>query len=208
MNKNIDYRLYLVTDRKVLGDTPLEIAVENAIKGGVTLVQIREKDCLGKEFLQYAKDVKKVTDKYNVPLIVNDRVDIALAIGAAGVHVGQNDMDASYVRNIIKDNMILGVSVSNKEDAIKAVKDGADYVGVGAIYETTVKLDAVSVKLNMLKEIVDSIDIPVVAIGGINEKNIEEVLSTNIDGVAVISAILRKKDIINASINLLNAYKK
>lgn len=208
MNKNIDYRLYLVTDRKVLGDTPLEIAVENAIKGGVTLVQIREKDCLGKEFLQYAKDVKKVTDKYNVPLIVNDRVDIALAIGAAGVHVGQNDMDASYVRNIIKDNMILGVSVSNKEDAIKAVKDGADYVGVGAIYETTVKLDAVSVKLNMLKEIVDSIDIPVVAIGGINEKNIEEVLSTNIDGVAVISAILGKKDIINASINLLNAYKK
>ena len=208
LNKNIDYKLYLVTDREVLKGRDLKQAVEDAILGGVTLVQIREKNCSGKDFLKYASEVKSVTDKYSIPLIVNDRVDIALAINAQGVHIGQNDMDAKAVRRIIGNDMILGVSASNKEEAIKAVKDGADYLGIGAMYTTNVKKDAINVNLNNLKEIVDNVSIPIVAIGGINFENSSEVLNVGIDGIAVVSSILAHEDVKKAANILLNECNK
>ncbi|WP_040330369.1 thiamine phosphate synthase [Clostridium ihumii] len=207
MNK-IDYSLYLVTDRNILKNRDLKDEVENAIKGGVTLVQLREKECGGKDFLEYAIEVKEITDKYNVPLIINDRVDIALAIDAAGVHVGQNDIPAKVVRELIGKNKVLGISVSNLEEAKKAVEDGADYLGIGAIYSTSTKKDAKNVKLNMLKEIRDNIKIPIVAIGGIDKNNAKEVIECNIDGIAVVSAILSENDIELAAKNLKSFFIK
>lgn len=207
MNK-IDYSLYLVTDRNILKNRDLKDEVENAIKGGVTLVQLREKECGGKDFLKYAIEVKEITDKYNIPLIINDRVDIALAIDAAGVHVGQNDIPAKVVRELIGKNKVLGISASNLEEAKKAVEDGADYLGVGAIYSTSTKKDAKNVKLNMLKEIRDNIKIPIVAIGGIDKNNAKEVIECNIDGIAVVSAILSENDIELAAKNLKSFFIK
>ena len=207
MNK-IDYSLYLVTDRNILKNRDLKDEVENAIKGGVTLVQLREKECGGKDFLKYAVEVKEITDKYNIPLIINDRVDIALAIDAAGVHVGQNDIPAKVVRELIGKNKVLGISASNLEEAKKAVEDGADYLGVGAIYSTSTKKDAKNVKLNMLKEIRDNIKIPIVAIGGIDKNNAKEVIECNIDGIAVVSAILSENDIELAAKNLKSFFIK
>lgn len=207
MNK-IDYSLYLVTDRNILKNRDLKDEVENAIKGGVTLVQLREKECGGKDFLKYAIEVKEITDKYNIPLIINDRVDIALAIDAAGVHVGQNDIPAKVVRELIGKNKVLGISASNLEEAKKAVEDGADYLGVGAIYSTSTKKDAKNVKLNMLKEIRDNIKIPIVAIGGIDKNNAKEVIECNIDGIAVVSAILSENNIELAAKNLKSFFIK
>ncbi|MGG7162236.1 thiamine phosphate synthase [Clostridium ihumii] len=207
MNK-IDYSLYLVTDRNILKNRDLKDEVENAIKGGVTLVQLREKECGGKDFLKYAIEVKEITDKYNVPLIINDRVDIALAIDAAGVHVGQNDIPAKVVRELIGKNKVLGISASNLEEAKKAVEDGADYLGIGAIFSTSTKKDAKNVKLNMLKQIRDNIKIPIVAIGGIDKNNAKEVIECNIDGIAVVSAILSENDIELAAKNLKSFFIK
>lgn len=207
MNK-IDYSLYLVTDRNILKNRDLKDEVENAIKGGVTLVQLREKECGGKDFLKYAIEVKEITDKYNVQLIINDRVDIALAIDAAGVHVGQNDIPAKVVRELIGKNKVLGISASNLEEAKKAVEDGADYLGIGAIYSTSTKKDAKNVKLNMLKQIRDNIKIPIVAIGGIDKNNAKEVIECNIDGIAVVSAILSENDIELAAKNLKSFFIK
>ena len=207
MNK-IDYSLYLVTDRNILKNRDLKDEVENAIKGGVTLVQLREKECGGKDFLKYAVEVKEITDKYDIPLIINDRVDIALAIDAAGVHVGQNDIPAKVVRELIGKNKVLGISASNLEEAKKAVEDGADYLGVGAIYSTSTKKDAKNVKLNMLKEIRDNIKIPIVAIGGIDKNNAKEVIECNIDGIAVVSAILSENNIELAAKNLKSFFIK
>lgn len=207
MNK-IDYSLYLVTDRNILKNRDLKDEVENAIKGGVTLVQLREKECGGKDFLKYAVEVKEITDKYDIPLIINDRVDIALAIDAAGVHVGQNDIPAKVVRELIGKSKVLGISASNLEEAKKAVEDGADYLGVGAIYSTSTKKDAKNVKLNMLKEIRNNIKIPIVAIGGIDKNNAKEVIECNIDGIAVVSAILSENNIELAAKNLKSFFIK
>lgn len=206
-NKNIDYSLYLVTDRDVLVDTDIYTAVEEAIKGGVTLVQLREKSLSTLEFYNIAVKIKIVTDKYKVPLIVNDRIDIAQAIDAAGVHIGQSDMPAIIARSIIGDNKILGISTSTLEEAQKAEREGADYVGVGAMFPTTTKEDASAVSVQCLKEIKESISIPVVAIGGINEKNVNLLRIANIDGIAVISDILGKKCVKTAA-EKLGAFMK
>ena len=195
MKNNIDYSLYLVTDRDVLVDTDIYTGVEEAIKGGVTVVQIREKSLGTLDFYNIAVKVKKITDKYKIPLIINDRIDIAQAIDAAGVHVGQSDMPAAIARSIIGENKILGVSTTTLEEALKAEQQGADYVGVGAMFLTTTKDDASAVSVECLKEIRKSISIPVVAIGGINEKNVELLKPANIDGIAVVSDILSKKSI-------------
>jgi thiamine-phosphate pyrophosphorylase len=194
MKKNIDYSLYLVTDRDVVMNTDIYTGVLEAIKGGVTVVQIREKRIGTLEFYNIAVKIKSITDKYQIPLIINDRIDIALAIGCDGVHLGQNDMPAGIARNILGNNKIIGVSASTLEEAQKAEKDGADYVGVGAMFLTTTKDDAKAVTVLSLKEIKEGISIPVVAIGGINEKNVELLLPANIDGIAVVSAILSKKN--------------
>ncbi|MBU3190475.1 thiamine phosphate synthase [Clostridium bowmanii] len=195
MRSNIDYSLYLVTDRDVLVDTDIYTDVEEAIKGGVTLVQIREKNMGTLEFYNFALKLKIITDKYKVPMIINDRLDIAQAIGAAGVHLGQRDMPADIARRILGDNKIIGVSTETLKQAQKAERQGADYVGVGAMFHTTTKDDASAVTINCLKEIKEGISIPVVAIGGISEKNVSLLRPANIDGIAVISAILGKKSV-------------
>lgn len=194
-NKNLDCTLYLVTDRDVLKGRDLKKAVEDAILGGVTLVQLREKDISSKEFYEIAKEIKNITDKYNVPLIINDRVDIALAVDSEGVHIGQKDLPADVVRKIIGEDKILGLSANTIEDALKAQMDGADYLGVGAMFPTNSKKDAESTSIETLKEIKKTVNIPVVAIGGVNETNVQKLKGTNIDGIAVISGILGKEDV-------------
>ena len=207
MKNNIDYSLYLVTDRDVLVDLDIFAAVEEAIKGGVTLVQLREKDLSTLEFYNIAVKMKIITDKYKIPLIINDRIDIAQSIDAAGVHIGQSDMPAGVARSIIGDNKILGVSTSTLKEAQRAERQGADYVGVGAMFPTTTKDDASAVSVHCLKEIKENISIPVVAIGGITEKNVDLLRIANIDGIAVVSDILGKK-CVKAAAEKLGAFMK
>lgn len=207
MKTDVNYKLYLVTDRDLLKNTDLYTAVEEAIKGGVTLVQLREKDLTTLEFYNTALNIKKVTDKYNIPLIINDRMDIALAVNASGVHIGQKDIPCTIARKILGNDKILGVSATTLSQAIKAEKEGADYIGVGAIFHTSTKQDANPVSIDMLKEIKETLSIPVVAIGGITIKNIHQLDSSNIDGIAVISDILGKEDIRLASENLNSLIK-
>ncbi|KXZ39335.1 thiamine-phosphate diphosphorylase [Alkalithermobacter thermoalcaliphilus JW-YL-7 = DSM 7308] len=202
LKMNVNYSLYLVTDRDILKGKDLFKSIEDAIIGGVTIVQIREKNISSLEFYNIAKKAKMVTDKYNIPLIINDRIDIAIAVDASGVHLGQQDLPAIVARNLIGKNKILGISVSNLELALKAEKDTADYIGVGAVFNTNTKKNTNKVSLDVLKQIKSCVNIPVVAIGGINETNIKSIQKTNVDGIAVVSAILGKDDIKNASKNI------
>lgn len=191
--------LYAVTDRSWLGDNSLATLVEESIKAGVTFVQLREKNLDLNEFVELAKEIKKLTDKYNIPYVINDNVEVALACNADGVHVGQNDMEVSNVREKIGKDKILGVSVQTVEQAILAEKKGADYLGVGAVFSTSTKLDATDVSFNILKEICNAVSIPVVAIGGINKNNILKLSSSGVDGIAVVSAIFAEKDVYKAT---------
>jgi thiamine-phosphate pyrophosphorylase len=195
MKPEIDYSLYLVTDRKLMSTPTLEDAVKQAIEGGTTLVQLREKTASSLEFYQTAVKIKHITDAHHIPLIINDRVDIALAVGAAGVHVGQSDLPAHIVRSIIGKNKILGVSASSLCEAVQAQKDGADYLGVGAMFATGTKTDAKLVSMEELKKIRSAVDLPIVVIGGINRKTIPTFNHTGIDGIAVVSALISAKDI-------------
>jgi thiamine-phosphate pyrophosphorylase len=195
--------LYVVTDRTWLGENQLKNQVEDIIRAGATFVQLREKDMPYDQFVQEAKEIKKVTDKYKVPFVINDNINIAIDVDADGVHVGQSDMSAVEVRKLIGNDKILGVSVQNVEQAMIAQESGADYVGVGAVFNTSTKEDANSVSHETLKEICNSISIPVVAIGGINEGNIMQLKGTGVDGVAVISAIFAKRDVYKATCDLL-----
>ena len=169
--EDIDYSVYLVTDRRNKTDEEFLNIIEEAIKGGTTVVQLREKTASTKEFYDLALRVKEITSRYGVPLLINDRIDIALAVDSEGVHIGQDDMPADIAREIIGEDKILGVSASTVEEAKKAEKDSADYIGSGAVFPTATKDDADSVSKEELKEIVDSIDIPVVAIGGLTVEN-------------------------------------
>lgn len=173
----------------------LEEAVEQAIVGGCTLVQLREKDCSSFDFYSTAVKVKEITDKYNVPLIINDRLDIALAVDAAGVHVGQSDMPATIIRKVIGDDKIIGVSTGSLDQALKAQEDGADYLGVGAMYSTGTKKDAKPTSMEELKKIRENVSIPIVVIGGINKDRIRDFEGTGIDGLAIVSAIIAQEDI-------------
>ncbi len=203
--KNIDLSLYLVTDKSEDVEKFLN-TIEEAIKGGTTVVQIREKTADTLDFYNLALKVKEITAKYGVPLIINDRVDIALAIDADGVHVGQSDMPCDVTRKLIGENKILGVSAATIEEAKKAQKDGADYIGTGAVFPTQTKDDAPSVTKQELKEIVESIDIPVVAIGGINLENAHELTDTGISGLSVVSAIMSSNNPKKSSEELLNIF--
>jgi thiamine-phosphate pyrophosphorylase len=202
MNK-VDCSLYLVTDREILGDRDLCKCIEEALLGGVTLVQLREKDISTLEFYNIALRVKEVTSKYNIPLIINDRMDIALACDADGLHVGQNDLPLNVARKILGENKIIGVSAATVEKAKEAEINGADYIGVGAIFPTGSKDDAITIGVERLQKIREAVDIPIVAIGGINQENCREVISKGADGIAVISAILGKENIKKVSEELL-----
>ncbi len=202
MNTELDYTLYLVTDSDLKSTETLEEAVESAINGGATIVQLREKTATSLAFYNTAKRVKKVTDSYNVPLIINDRVDIAVAIDAHGVHVGQTDLPASVVRKIIGPNKLLGVSASNLTEALAAVENGADYLGVGAMFVTRTKQDATFTSIEELNRICTLLPIPVVAIGGINQETLPLLSGSGIAGVAIVSAILSQPDITAATVAL------
>jgi len=199
MKPEINYSIYLVTDCELMSTETVEQAVEQAIKGGCTLVQLREKKLSSLDFYKTALKVKTITDHYNIPLIINDRVDIALAVDVAGVHVGQSDLPAKIVRNIIGNDKILGVSASSLTEAMQAEKEGADYLGVGAMFITGTKTDAELVSLESLKEIKRTTSLPIVAIGGINKDTIPLLADTGIDGIAVVSAIISEKDIFMAA---------
>lgn len=206
MKNKIDYTLYLCTDRDLMSSATIEENVELAIKGGCTVIQLREKNCSSKEFYDLAVSVKKITDKYNVPLIINDRVDIAMAVDAAGVHIGQSDLPADVVRRIIGDDKIIGVSTAKLEEALKAVKDGADYLGVGAMYSTDTKTDARPVTIEELKEIRKNVNIPIVVIGGINMNTLGNFKNMGIDGLAVVSAIVAQPDVEKAAKDMYEAF--
>ncbi len=187
--------LYAVTDRAWTGRQSLYQQVEAALKGGVTCVQLREKELDEAKFLQEAKELCALCRRYGVPFIVNDNVDIAIACKADGIHVGQEDMAADEVRRLIGEEMILGVSVHTVEEARQAVADGADYLGLGAVFPTTTKTDVEQMPNNLLREICDAVDVPVVAIGGINRNNIKSLSGSGVDGVALVSAIFSAADI-------------
>ena len=203
--KSIDLSLYLVTDDSSDEEQFLN-TIEEGIKGGVSVVQIREKTAETLDFYNLALKVKKITSKYNVPLIINDRVDVAMAIDAEGVHVGQSDMPCDITRKLIGNDKILGVSAATISEAKKAEKDGADYIGTGAVFPTATKDDAPSITKKDLKEIVESINIPVVAIGGITLDNACELLDTGISGLSVVSAIMSAENPKKASEELLNIF--
>lgn len=197
-----DYSLYLVTDRSLMTTDTLSEAVEQAILGGCTMVQLREKNISSLDFFKLATEIKAVTDSFGVPLIINDRIDIALAVHAAGVHIGQSDIPAAIVREIIGDDMLMGVSASSVSEAIQAQKDGADYLGVGAMFPTGTKTDAAIVSIKELQNIRKSVALPIVAIGGINKENAGLFHDMGMDGLAVVSAIIAQPNIRQAASEL------
>ena len=187
--------LYAVTDRAWTGKQTLYEQVEAALKGGVTCVQLREKELDETAFLQEAKELCALCRRYGVPFLVNDNVEIAIACGADGIHVGQEDLTAGEVRRRVGENMILGVSVHTVEEARQAVRDGADYLGLGAVFPTSTKTDVEQMPNETLRAICDAVDVPIVAIGGINRGNILRLAGSGVDGVALVSAIFSAEDI-------------
>ncbi|WP_270505938.1 thiamine phosphate synthase [Paraclostridium sordellii] len=190
-------KLYLVTDSEILKERDFYKCIEDALKGGVTTLQLREKNANGKEFLEKAYKLRELTKKYNVLFIINDRVDIAMLCDADGVHVGQSDIPLREVRKLVGDNKIIGVSAHNIKEAMEAKNNGADYIGVGAMFNTSTKNDATLVTLKELEEIDKGVEIPKVLIGGITLDNISTFKNINVDGYAIVSAILNSDDIYN-----------
>ena len=190
-----DYSLYLVTDRMRMSTRTLGEAVEQAAAGGCTVVQLREKEIPSLDFYVLASEMKKITDSYGIPLIINDRIDIAMAVGAAGVHIGQKDIPVDIARKVIGKEMLLGVSAVSAAEAVNAVKAGADYLGVGAMFPTETKPDAGFVSMEELGRIRKEVDIPIVVIGGIGRENAKLFKPMGIDGLAVVSAVIAESDI-------------
>ena len=197
-----DLLLYAVTDRHWLEKRSLKEVVKESLDGGVTFVQLREKTLEDDKFLEEAKELKQLCKEYDVPFVINDNVDIAIAMDADGVHVGQSDMEAGNVREKLGPDKIIGVSAQTVEQAILAEKRGADYLGVGAVFPTGSKDDAVEVSHETLKAICEAVSIPVIAIGGISVNNVSELAGSGIVGIAVISAIYAAKDIKKAAEDL------
>lgn len=200
--------LYAVTDRAWLGAKSLSMVVREALEGGASFIQLREKNLPFDEFLAEANEIKEVCKEYMVPFVINDNVDVALACDADGVHLGQDDMSPIEARKILGDNKIIGLSAVNLEQAILAEKQGADYLGVGAVFPTSTKEDADYVSYEELKKICEAVSIPVVAIGGIGADNIMELRGSGIDGISVVSAIFAQKNIKEATENLLKLSKE
>lgn len=197
-----DLLLYAVTDRAWVGDTTLAQQVKAALSGGTTMLQLREKDMDAESFLAEALEIGALCKSFNVPFIINDEVEIAIKCGAQGVHVGQSDMAAGEARKRVGPDMILGVSAQTVQQALLAEENGADYLGVGAVFSTSTKPDADDVSKETLREICAAVSIPVVAIGGITAENISELSGTGIAGAAVVSALFAQKNIEKAARNL------
>lgn len=205
--KKRDLLLYLVTDSAMAAGRLTEI-VQSAVESGVTMVQLREKSASFDEFCHKAQALKSICDKYNVPLIINDNIDVCLAVGASGVHLGSSDCDIATARKLLGKDKIIGGSARDIQTALKIQNDSADYLGVGAVFGTTTKSDAKAISVDILKNICQSVDIPVVAIGGVNEGNIELLKSSGIAGVAVVSCILKSENVQNTTKNLLTKLHK
>ena len=203
-----DLLLYAVTDRHWLNGRQLYSQVEEALKGGATFIQLREKELDEEHFLEEAKEIKELCRRYQVPFVINDNVEIALAVDADGVHVGQSDMEAGDVRAKLGPDKIIGVSAQTVEQAVMAEQNGADYLGVGAVFPTGSKADALEVSHDTLKAICKAVKIPVIAIGGISKENILELSGSGICGIAVISAIFAKDDIEEAARELRGLTEK
>lgn len=203
-----DYTLYLVTDRSLMSTATLIEAVEQAILGGCTMIQLREKNISSLDFYRQSVEVKKVTEQYHVPFIINDRIDIAMAVNADGVHIGQRDIPAAIVRDLIGTDMLLGVSAASVKEAVQAANDGADYLGVGAMFSTGTKTDANYVSIEELKKIRHAVNLPIIAIGGINKSNIKLFHNTGINGLAVVSAIIAQPDIQKAAAEMKSMFYK
>ena len=200
--------LYAVTDRAWVGTKSLYEQVKEALENGVTCVQLREKELNERDFLKEAKQISTLCKEYKVPFIVNDNVNIAIACKADGIHIGQEDMELTNVRKLVGEDMIIGVSAHTVEEAIKAQEDGADYIGIGAVFATSTKTDVDVLSFETLRSICKAVDIPTVAIGGIKKDNICKLKGSGIDGVAVVSAIFAAKDIATATKELLLEVKK
>ncbi len=196
---NVDYTLYLCTDSGLMSCNTVEESAELAILGGCSIVQLREKNASSLELFQLAKRVKQVTDKYNVPLIINDRLDICQAVDAAGVHLGQSDLPCREARRILGADKLIGVSAALPEEAAKAQADGADYLGVGAVFTTSTKTNTRPVTPETIRAIRQTVTIPFVVIGGVNPQNITKLYGLGINGAAVISAVIAQPDITEAA---------
>jgi len=197
--KSIDYTLYLVTDRRLMSSKTVEDSVELAIAGGASVVQLREKECTSREFYELAVRVKRITAAKNVPLIINDRIDICLAADADGVHLGQKDLPCREARRILGADKLIGVSAALPEEARQAQEDGADYLGVGAVFPTGTKSDTRPVTSEIIREIRAAVTIPFVVIGGVNAENIGQLYGLGINGAAVVSAVVSQKDVTEAA---------
>lgn len=195
-------RLYAVTDRSWLKGQTLYEQVEQALKGGVTLVQLREKGLGAEQFLQEARQIQKLCRRFGVPLIINDSIEVALAVDADGVHLGQDDANAAQARQLLGRDKIIGVSAHNVQEALQAVQDGADYLGSGAVFGSGTKTNVSTLPMHTLREICSAVPIPVVAIGGITEQNIQQLSGSGIAGAAVVSAIFAQENIEEAAIRL------
>ncbi|MCI5600578.1 MAG: thiamine phosphate synthase [Hallerella sp.] len=190
----LDTTLYFITDSSSVSAEKFLPSVEAACKGGATIIQLREKNKSTREYLELAANVHEITARYKVPLIIDDRVDVALAIGAEGVHVGQTDMPVAMARKLMGPNKIVGATTKTVPQALEAYKQGADYLGVGAIYPTTTKVVTILTSVETLKEIVKAVPIPVNAIGGLNKENIGVLRGTGIAGICAVSAIQKSSD--------------
>lgn len=207
MKPVIDYSIYLVTDEACLHGRPLLECVEEALAAGVTLVQYRAKAADGGVLYAEACKLKELCDKYGVPLIINDRLDIALAVGAAGVHLGQDDLPCAVARRLLGEDFIIGVSAHNQAEAVQAVSEGAGYLGCGAVFGTATKHDVAKLGLENLRAIRKAVAVPMVGIGGITADNYAEVLATGANGAAIVSGILAQEDI-GAAVKKLVAIKQ
>jgi thiamine-phosphate pyrophosphorylase len=205
---NVDYSLYLVTDRELMSSKTIEESVSAAINGGCTIVQLREKNTSSRDFFETAKRVHEITKKADVLLIINDRVDIALAVNAEGVHIGQSDLPCEIVRKIVGESMIIGVSASNLSEAKAAVNAGADYLGVGAMFATVTKTDAKITTLDELRAIRAAVNLPIVVIGGINKSTVPLFKGIGIDGIAVVSAIVSAKNVVAAAKEMKSLFEE
>ena len=205
--KNLDTTLYFITDSTTVPEDRFLPVVEAACKGGATIIQLREKDRSTREYMQLAEAVHAITSRYNIPLIIDDRVDVALAIGAEGVHVGQSDMPVRLVRKLMGDTAIVGATAKTVPQALEAYEQGADYLGCGAIYPTTTHVKTVITPVETLKDVVNAVPIPVNAIGGLNKDNIFVLKGSGIAGVCAVSAIMKAADPEKAARELKAAFK-
>lgn len=189
--RNFDPTLYFITDSTGFTEEEFLCRVEQALKGGVTLLQVREKNKTTREYIALAEKVHKITQKYNVPMIIDDRIDVAMAVNAEGVHLGQSDMPVDTARRILGEKVIIGATAKTVPQALEAYRNGADYLGTGAIYPTTTKVKTVLTSVDTLREVVKAVPIPVNAIGGLNKDNMHILEKTGIAGVCVVSAIMK-----------------